>query len=99
MTSGYVSFAVLIGANAFVKIQNVTIDTADKTWDGMSVEVGALITGYGLTIKNCNIGLRIGNSANQTCGIAALYQQPIYEGNTVNCRISGMGSIAGGLTT
>lgn len=99
MTSGYASSAVQIGANAFVRIQNVTIDTADKTWDGMSVEAGALITGYGLTIKNCNIGLRIGNDASRTCGIAALYQQPIYEGNTVNCRISGMGSIAGGLTT
>lgn len=100
MTFGYSYSAVLINLNAYVAVGNMTIDlSSDKTFNGLGLLRGSYLDGYNLTIKNCNLGFSIGDGSGITCAIAALYNQPMYEGNTINCVVCGMGSITGGLTT
>ena len=64
---------------------------------GIKIFGNATFGSAALSVKNCTIGIAVGDGTNNTCGIAMIYDQPTFEGNTTDIVKGGIGSIATGL--
>lgn len=95
----YSYFAMNVGLHSNVNIENLTIDLIN---DQSNIFYGlcnflSVVSMVRLTIKNCQKGMEVGSSSNAYCSIALFYDQPTFEGNTINITKAGMGSIISGL--
>ena len=91
----YSNYAVVVGrfSNVYASSFNVS---ANNTWGGVSIYIGVLYVNK-LSIKNCGTGLSVGDSSNESPGIAIFYNQPTFDGNTLDVSKDGAGSIISGL--
>lgn len=93
----YARFAMLVGNFSNVLVGSLNIDLVNnqsENFYGLMLASGILNAAQ-MSIKNCVIGMEIGSSNNNYCGIAMFYRQPTFENNTTNI-VKAAGSIVSG---